>query len=333
MNLREAGKLPARMNSKGNPITIGGSQIAALLGISPFENATPYSTWAYLMEKSPGIASTEAMDIGVDIEDFIAKLYEKRTGRIAIEQAKLYGIQWGGSFDFQPDKFDFQWASASPDRILSPELDGEEWQGLEIKNCSEYSGDDWDDNEVPAYYVTQGRWYMFITGYHSWHFAALIGGNRLEVRTIHRDFDWEDEIVCTLADWYKKHIVDGVEPEKTPNEYRGFAKGKVRADAWKEEAATGSVVDTLLNDIKETSIQFKSIEKSLEDLKDQAIRMSEGTTGLLSIDGRNYMKWIATKDGTKLDVEELIKEVPADVVARHTKFKMGNIYPKFTFKK
>jgi len=152
---------PIEGDRRGRLITIGGSQIASILGLSPFEGSTPHSTWLYLTGRDSGKVQTEAMEIGIEIEAFIADLYAKKTGRTLRESPKLYGVQnddeYGGYF-----LGDYPWAAASPDRIvLADALETDE--GLEIKNASEYVADHWEDG-VPKYYEVQARWYMALTG-------------------------------------------------------------------------------------------------------------------------------------------------------------------------
>lgn len=58
---------------------IGGSDAAAVLGISPWR--TPVDVWLDKTgRKQPG-EETEAMRIGAELEDFVARRYVERTGR------------------------------------------------------------------------------------------------------------------------------------------------------------------------------------------------------------------------------------------------------------
>ena len=125
---------------------IGGSDIAAILGISPW--STPVSVYLRLCGMATPTEETEAMRRGTILEDPVARVYAARKGYKVYDQRKsildgyrvahidrVVDIGDGVTFD-------------ENDNIVSTKL-------LECKT----SRDGWD-NGVPMYYIVQGDWYM-----------------------------------------------------------------------------------------------------------------------------------------------------------------------------
>jgi len=322
---------PIEGDRRGDIITIGGSQIASIMGISPFEGSTPHSTWLYLTGRDDGKVQTEAMEIGIEIEVFIADLYAKKTGATLMESPKLYGVQDDDEFAGY-SIWDYPWASASPDRIiLSDSFETNE--GLEIKNASEYVADHWADG-IPKYYEVQARWYMALTGLPVWHFAVLIGGNKLRMFTVSREVEEELYLLETVGAWYEKHIVNDEEPGKTDDEFKDYAKGAVVDGRWVGDAANCDEVDDLFEELTEATENRKAWEKIEEDKKAAILRYSEGFTGIEAYRTKSYMKWTIGKEARVTDWEAVAVSLGADgdIIEANTTTKAGKSYPRFTLK-
>ena len=69
------------LKKENRPIGIGGSDIAALLGLSPYK--TPLELWAEKVGH-PGLKASQGIHLrfGQHVEPFIAKEYERSTGLV-----------------------------------------------------------------------------------------------------------------------------------------------------------------------------------------------------------------------------------------------------------
>ena len=166
---------------------IGGSDAAAIMGISPFRTARD------IYYDKLGIAAVEenesnwvALEMGHLLEDLVAKIFGRKTG------LKLYQIKKM----FQHPLFPFMLADVDY-FITMP--DGTE-AILEIKTTNYNAKDLWwkDGREiVPVYYEAQGRHYMAVMDIDRVFFCCLYGNTEDEViiREIRRDTAYEEEMI------------------------------------------------------------------------------------------------------------------------------------------
>lgn len=176
---------------------LGGSDIAAVLGLSPYK--TPYEL--YLEKTAPEPIETrcnEAMKWGVLLEDSIAYGYQEQTGN---------EVEKCGEFLHPHHPIFF----AHPDRLLSGNK-----KGLEIKNVSINASSSWGpsgSNIIPENYFMQISHYMYVTGFSEWDVAALIGGNTLRIYTFHHNKAFDEIIEESGLNFWKNHVEPRIPPE------------------------------------------------------------------------------------------------------------------------
>lgn len=156
---------------------IGGSDAAAVIGLNPF--SSPYALWAEKTGRVPGFDGNLATEVGTYLEDFVAKLFERETGK----KVRRVNQSFFNS--------DYPWAIANIDR----EIVGED-AGLEIKTTSELNLKSFKGGEYPANYYCQAVHYMAVTGKQRWYLAVLIGNKDFRIFTIERD---EAEIAALMT--------------------------------------------------------------------------------------------------------------------------------------
>jgi len=149
---------------------IGGSDIPAILGISRWK--TQLQLWA---EKTgevdvEDISHIEAVELGTELEDFVAKKFERKTGMKVRRAPKLYAHKI------------FSYMGCQVDRLVegTDEL-------LECKTCSAWKAKEWEGEEIPMEYIAQVMWQLGITGRKIGHIAVLIGGQSFKYKKIYFD--------------------------------------------------------------------------------------------------------------------------------------------------
>lgn len=234
---------------------VGGSDVAAIMGLSPYRGA--YEVWA---EKSglieaPDISDKPAVMWGNILEPVIGGHYaENHPDR---EVRRLNAVCRSVK---RP------WAQASLDyEVKDPELG---WGVLEIKTAGQRSEGKWDDG-VPLFYQTQVAHYLSVTGRTFADVAVLIGGQDYREYRIMRD---EDDIraVESAVDEFWRRVQAGEEPpvDGSPGEAEALFKRHQADDGevWECGDMPREVADYVY--YKETSDAAKArLEKAGNALK------------------------------------------------------------------
>lgn len=175
---------------------IGGSEIAAVVGMSPF--ASPIQVW---MEKTQGErrAQNERMRLGDLLEPVVLALYADRTGaELRTEVGTLTHPAHAHVL-------------ATPDAVACR---GEEEWLLEAKACTWRKRIEWGEpgtDEVPPHYLLQVQWTMAVTGLARADVAVLFGGETLEIYTVYGDPELQAWLIEESGHWWAKHV-EGNDP-------------------------------------------------------------------------------------------------------------------------
>ena len=193
---------------------IGGSDIAAIIGVSPY--ATAYDIYQSKTQPLSFEDMNEFAYWGTVLEDTVAREFSKRSG------LKVQNV----NFMMRHPVHTF--AVANIDRaIVNPTISGNVRykdgklttdQIVEIKTASEYVGKNWgseDSDEVPDQYQCQAQWYMGVTDTQVCHMAVLIGGNKYRQYKIDRHQDFIDYLFEQAESFWINNVLAGVEPDAT----------------------------------------------------------------------------------------------------------------------
>lgn len=174
---------------------VGGSDVAAILGLDPYTSNV--ACWASKLNKVTDTSDTESAAWGRRLEAVVAEEAAERLG------LTLHDPQ--GALLAHPEH---PWMLATPDRIA--EKDGQVGV-LEVKTTSAYLADDWSDGATPDRAALQLHHYLAVTGHRVGWIAALIGGQRLEVREVEYNPALGESLIAAEADFW--HLVEtGVMP-------------------------------------------------------------------------------------------------------------------------
>lgn len=180
--------------------TIGGSEAAALVGMSKY--SSPYMVWADKTNRLPEQEDNEAMRIGRDLEEYVAKRFTEATGKkVRRENYMLYNPLYPHSH-------------ADVDRMVVGENAGLECKTTNTLDIKQFKGVDFPDK----YYV-QCVHYMAITGADRWYLAVLVFGKGFFTYILERDQEEIDALMKAENDFWESYIENDVPPVpdgKTP---------------------------------------------------------------------------------------------------------------------
>jgi putative phage-type endonuclease len=268
---------------------IGGSDVAALCGLSPWK--TPLQLYMDKIGELPPTEENEAMYWGNTLEDIVAQEFAKRTGK---KVRRCNSI-------LRSKKHSFMLANIDRDIVGEDAL-------LEVKTSGAFKN--WDN--VPEEYMLQIQHYMAVTGYKKAYLAVLIGGNKYKQFEIDRDDALIDTIILAESKFWD-NVVNRIPPDISSGD------GELIAKMFPE--ANGNVI-TLGEDIEQVVSDYNTISKNLKILEDQKeelsnkikIAIGSNEIGLLPAYQVKYSN--VTKES--LDTKAL-KSGLADIYAKYAK--------------
>lgn len=185
---------------------IGGSDVAAIFGISPFRTARDLYYDKLNIVTADDEGNWVAMEMGNLLEPLVAKIFARKTG-LKVFQRKCM---------FQHPRY--PWMLADLDYLV--ELPDGSIAILEIKTTNYNARDNWWYNGkeiVPIYYESQGRHYMSVMNIDRVYFCCLYGNNEEEtiIRHIDRDMDYEAEMIAVEQIFWQENVLAKVPPPYT----------------------------------------------------------------------------------------------------------------------
>jgi len=186
---------------------IGGSDVAAMLGISPFRTARDlYYDKLGIAPTVDGDANWVQLEMGNLLEPLVARIFEKKTGLKAYQRKAM----------FQHPRY--PWMLADLDYLV--DLPDGKPAILEIKTTNYNARDSWWYNGqeiVPPYYETQGRHYMAVMNIDRVYFCCLYGNREDEaiIRVLNRDPFCEEELIMLEDLFWHENVLARNSPDYT----------------------------------------------------------------------------------------------------------------------
>ena len=277
---------------------IGGSDIGAICGVSPFSSARQIyfnKTGQYEEALKPGAASLERMHFGHLLEPIVADEFARRTGKKLLEIDATFAHK------------DFPWMRANVDRLIVDD-DGKPYGILECKTTSEYNNDEWESGDILLSYVYQLNWYLHILDLTYGAFACLVGGNKFYYYEVYRNDELiNDTLIPAAKNFWYNNVQKLIEPElqATDTEFANITYAEVEKNS--EIFLENDVENELARTVFECKAKIKELTATMEEaqnrLKD---RLQDHEIGYC----RDYtVKW-SPRSQTRVDTALLKKEFP-----------------------
>lgn len=186
---------------------IGGSDAAAIMGISPFRTARDiYYDKLNIVPQCNSEENWVALKMGHLLEDLVAEIFSRKTGLKVFQIKRM----------FQHPLHPFMLADV--DYFVS--LPNGRTAILEIKTTNYNARSNWwqDGKEiVPPYYEAQGRHYMAVMNLDEVYFCCLYGNNEDEtlIRHIDRNCTYESELIFLEECFWQEHVLAQIPPAYT----------------------------------------------------------------------------------------------------------------------
>ena len=267
---------------------IGGSDAGAICGVNPYSSVM--KVFQDKTSEDVEEQDSEAIRIGRDLEDYVAKRFMEASG-LKVRKS-----------NFMYRNVEHPFMIADVDRLVV----GED-AGLECKTASAYNADKWADGNIPLHYVMQCYHYMAVTRKRTWYIAAVILGREFTYRRL----DWDDELINRLIDveqdFWDNHVVKGIIPPPDGSRACDEVIEQYFYTAKKESAVKLTGFDEKLNRREEI---LSSIAKLQEEQKriEQEVKMFMGDSKYATSD--HYRVSWGNVDSVRLDSQRIKAEKP-----------------------
>jgi len=282
---------------------IGGSDAAAILGVSPWKSAFALyqeKTGEFQEEITP--AKQRIFNRGkrwepIVIEMLVDELEDRGHDVQIITRNERYVDPEHGFLAAEID--------------LELMLDGEHVNG-EMKTVSPFAAKDWGEegtDEIPIWYVSQVAHGQMVTRRNKTIVAALIGTDDLRIHWIERD----DELIQIIRSkeiefWERIQLREPPQPTTADDINRLY-----RFDAGTIMEADEELIE-LIAQASSTKAHLKAAETRLDVLITQ-IKERMGEAALLMHNGQKLISWKNNKESIKIDWEEAFYALSAKTSA------------------
>jgi putative phage-type endonuclease len=291
-------------NSLERPFGIGGSDIGAILGLSPYKTA--FQVWSEKVDQYSQ-ASRDALHLrfGQHIEPFIALEYEKATGSKTAEHQQILIHPKYPFFYGHIDRFVLTEGGAQP--VVEGQVTCSTI--LECKSASIFNRHEWGEpgtDEIPPAYHAQCAWYMAITDCSRVEVAVLLGNQDFRIYVVNRDLELETRLIERALDFWQNHVLCKQAPKPaTEADIRSLYS---QEDPEMEISADESLLETLFS-YEKTNSQANAITTKCEALKHQIlIRMADAEK--ITHNGKVVATWKSSKGTRRLDTKALSQAHP-----------------------
>ena len=296
---------------------LGGSDIAAVFGLSPWRTAVDLWLDKTGQTDDSGEDPTRnlALYIGSALEGLAADLYADRHG---VQIFQPHVPLRDGIMQADIDRIVVPEGKQILDVVRGGALHAE--TGLECKTSSQRK---WE--EVPEYYQVQAQWYMGLAPeIQQFDFPVIfLGlGKEFEDYRIFRDNEAIAVLQQGAKEWWQKHIVEGVKPEPA-NEAdcrKLWAVSNDRKVMATPEAAAA------IEGLRAIAAQTKTLEAEETRLRTIVMESMQDADVLVGPDGKKLCTWKSAKDRSETDWKAVAAAVGVtdEAIAANTVVKPGS---------
>ena len=253
--------------------SIGGSDASSILGMNSYSSA--YTVWADKLGKIPPKEDNEAMRLGRDLEEYVAKRFTEVTGKKVRRENNIL---------INPD---IPFAHANVDRMIV----GED-AGFEAKTTSALNTKKFKNGEYPENYYCQCVHYMMVTGCKRWYLGVLVLGVEFKWFVIERDEGEIEALKKSEADFWE-YVKSGEAPMADGSDstsetiqaiYPESNGESVSLMAFENDLQQFMTLSSLLDDVK------KQKEEVANRIKAYMGEASKGESGKYKVSWSSYTR-------------------------------------------
>ncbi|EEZ0539082.1 TPA: lambda-exonuclease family protein [Escherichia coli] len=250
---------------------IGGSDVAGILGISPWR--TPLEV--YLDKVQPRVkpvapSKQKVFTRGQRMEPYVIDLLSEETGMEIVHRGNRYIHR---DYDFIAAEIDAEAASG---------------ENIEIKTVSPFKAKEWGEiqtDAIPVHYTAQAMHGLMVTNKQVCVFGVLIGGDDFRIYRVERDEETIQAILeKEIAFWDRVKNLNPPEATSVSDVSLMFEK-----DTGTSIEADGKAL-ALFNDLRDMKSRRKSLEEEIA-ISEEKLKMYMQEHSVLTLDGKPLCTW------------------------------------------
>ena len=229
---------------------IGGSDIASILGLNPYQSA--YTLWAIktgLIEPQD-ISDKEAVWWGTNTELLIGKRFAMKTDKRIKRSSYAYGVK---EYPFLRGHVDFL-------------IVGEN-AGLECKSVG-WNGLNYAEGEIPPAHYAQMQFYILLTGRKNWYLATHRNNGEFFVNSVARNDEFIEQIIADAVEFWN-HVQSGEPVSVDDSKNTAETLGMIYPNETVGETVDLSKLEGELVALQELGNQKKSLDSLAEKYKNE----------------------------------------------------------------
>lgn len=272
---------------------IGGSDVAAILGLSPWN--TPLDVYLEKLGELPPTEETPAMHWGSTLEPVILDEFQRQTGQQVARNLPMT-------------------RHADHPHMIA-HIDGMTADGAIVEAKTARSDHDWGEPgsaDIPVYYQTQVAHYLAVTGARIAYVPVLIGASDFRIYQVDRDDSFIADLIDAERSFWHEHVVARVPPApvNAADALRLWARDNGQA------VEAGAEIAEKIAALKALKAEAKDIEGRIGAI-DDAVRIAFGEAATLTHGGAVLATYKA-QTARRLDTKAIEAAHPA-IVAQYKK--------------
>lgn len=285
---------------------IGGSDIAAIIGVSKFKTAL--DVFLSKTTEQPELKG-EHLYWGHALEAPIAARFSEETGELIYRQPEIK----------KHPKHDF--ALANADGLIIDKITQQPIGILEIKTANAFKTKEWsnEDDGVPIEYIAQVQWYMEIFDVDFAYIAVLIGGSDYRQYRIERDRELAADLLARAKEFWENHVMKNVPPE--PQNAADVQKLYPQDDGEAQQADTETLI--AYNELCSLKAQAKVLDEQITE-REEMLKTKIGQRAIMLSGEEKLFTW-KTQNSNRFD-SQAFKAAHPDLYQQYTKTTQTRVF-------
>ena len=303
---------------------VGASLVPAIMGVDPW--TSPMEAWEKLTGRATPQETTNAMELGIDFEEYVLKRYIKNASDARNDLRTEFKII---PVDVQMVPFSFFQRKDNPRFIASLDAFDPVKKICVNAKTTKFKSDEWGEDftdQAPLHYIYQFLWEMYVIGQDwRWHHCPVVFREMPDYGFYQTERDVRaDKVIENIVKKVTEFLtfVDADDPP--PLDWHGMTmKDNMAVMEYLYRHNTGKVVEAdaeqidIINSYEQELAQMNSAEESIETLKAR-LRETIGENKGVIFNGITYTR--QSKENYEFDEDGFFANEPTEISERYRLF-------------